>query len=115
MTRAAAADPLRPIPMLELSKGRPFGPPPAGAGFSPAAIERAWAEAQRDLGGLVPCEVRVVAADSSHYIQLERPDLVVGAVRRVVGGARAGSRCPAPPGGGAHGTDGGGGRLPGTA
>jgi pimeloyl-ACP methyl ester carboxylesterase len=90
MRRAMAATPLRPMPLVVLSKGEPFDLssfpdlPPA----LPAAVERAWRGGQAYLARLLPGARRFTVGDSSHYIQLERPDLVVTAIRGVVEAAR---------------------------
>jgi pimeloyl-ACP methyl ester carboxylesterase len=84
-----AAKPLRPLPLVVLSKGRPFDlPPTLPAGFSVAAYERAWQAGQNGLARLEPGAPHVIARASGHYIQLQQPELVIRAVRRVVQKAR---------------------------
>jgi pimeloyl-ACP methyl ester carboxylesterase len=56
----------------------------------------AWQQMQEELGRLSTSGRRVVAKNSGHYIQLDRPDLVVDAVRRVVEQARQALQPPAP-------------------
>ncbi len=61
--------------------------PHVGAGFPPgdaAAAERAWTEMQQQLTHLSSDSRRIVAKGSGHYIQVYRPDLVIGAIRDVV-------------------------------
>jgi pimeloyl-ACP methyl ester carboxylesterase len=99
MLRADAARPMRPVPMVVLSTSGPFGPADNPPGFSVPLLARGWRAAQRELQRAVPCAARTVAR-TSHYIQLDRPQLVVEAIRRVAGAVRAGSRCPLPPGAG---------------
>jgi pimeloyl-ACP methyl ester carboxylesterase len=92
MARAAAARPPRPVPLVVLTKGRPFGLP-STPGVTAAAVERAWRLAQDELPELSPCASHVVAASSDHYIQLHQPRLVVEAVRQVVGAVRDRAPC----------------------
>ena len=88
LRQATAARPLRAVPVVVLSKGEPFGLPEAALGFAPAALERAWRGAQGDLAALVPNAHHVLAAESSHYVQLQQPDLVIAGVREVVAAVR---------------------------
>ena len=88
---AAAARPLRPLPLVVLSRGR--GPEAAEApeGFPPEALaaqERLWQELQASLAALTPGARHVVATQSGHYVQLEQPELVIAAVREVVEAVR---------------------------
>jgi pimeloyl-ACP methyl ester carboxylesterase len=86
MRRAAAARPPRlTLPLVVLSKGRPFDlPPGAQLGFPIAELDRAWASAQDELATLLPYARHVVATESGHNIHVEQPELVIRAVRRVV-------------------------------
>ncbi|HEU5433877.1 MAG TPA: alpha/beta hydrolase [Thermomicrobiales bacterium] len=89
MRQAAAAHPLRRMPLIVLSRGKPVQlPPHVPADFSPAAFETAWRAGQNQLAALEPDARHVIAADSDHYIQLEQPDLVVAAIRKVVNAVR---------------------------
>ncbi len=51
----------------------------------------AWEKMQQELAQLSTRGTRVVARNSSHYIQEDRPDLVIDAVRSVVEQARGGA------------------------
>ncbi len=84
----ATATPLSSLPLVVVSKGQPFGIPAEALGFDPAALETAWAAAQEGLAGLLPDAPLVVAERSAHYVQLEQPELVIGAIRRVVAAVR---------------------------
>lgn len=76
--------PPRRIPLIVLSHGQPFGiPAPLGP-----AVERAWSKGQRYLASLEPDTPHIVATKSGHYIQVEDPQLVIHAIRRVVVAAR---------------------------
>ena len=88
MRRAAAASPPRPMPLVVLSHGRPFGVPADALGFPPEALERAWAAGQAELAALAPGARHVVAAESGHSIQLQQPELVIDAIRQVVEAVR---------------------------
>jgi pimeloyl-ACP methyl ester carboxylesterase len=81
---AAGASPLPPIPYEVLSKGQPFGLEGDTPGFTIDQLETAWPEAQTDLAELLPDTPHFTVAGSSHYIQLQRPDLVIAAIAQVV-------------------------------
>lgn len=78
---ATTAHPLRPMPLVVLTHGRPFTWP---AGFPVAALEALWSRLQHKLAALVPHARLVVATQSGHDIQLDQPDLVTDAIRQVV-------------------------------
>jgi pimeloyl-ACP methyl ester carboxylesterase len=88
MRRAAESSPLRPMPLVVLSHGQPFGLDEAALGFSPDALERAWATAQAELASLTPDARHIVAERSGHYIQLDEPELVIDTIRQVVEAVR---------------------------
>ena len=88
MTTAAAAHPLPALPLVVLAHGEPFGVPEARLGFSPQVLERAWRTAQERLADLVPDARFVIAERSSHYVQLQEPELVIDAVWSVVEAVR---------------------------
>jgi hypothetical protein len=97
MLRAKTARPLRPtLPLVVLSHGLP---PPRDVELPPgypdvATLERASRTAQNWLGGLLPYARHVIAQRSGHYIQTAQPELVIDAVRRVLGMVRpAAVRC----------------------
>ena len=48
----------------------------------------AWSQMQKELVGLSSLSTQVIAKGSGHYIQLDRPDVVVEAVRGVVAKVR---------------------------
>ena len=49
----------------------------------------AWEKMQQELAHLSTRGTQAIAKGSSHYIQLDRPDMVVDAIRAVVDQARA--------------------------
>jgi pimeloyl-ACP methyl ester carboxylesterase len=95
MRKAAAARPLRPLPLIVLSRGLPMELPPDASAKLPANFaaeqEKIWRTSQDELVALVPGAEHVVATKSGHYIQTMEPDLVIAAVRQVVEAARRGS------------------------
>ncbi len=88
--KAVAAQPIRPIPLFVLTQGQPFdlGPwQPLPVDF-PAALNRAWHTGQDALATLAPNAKHTVATKSSHYIQIQEPQLVIDAIRDVVAAVR---------------------------
>jgi pimeloyl-ACP methyl ester carboxylesterase len=88
MRKAAAASPLRPMPLAVLAHGLPFTVPDT-SGFTSAELERYLRIANEDLATLVPAARLFVAADSGHDIHQDQPRLVIEAIRQVVEGVRA--------------------------
>jgi len=72
--QAVAASTLGDLPLVVLS------------GDHLAAPYTDW---QRDLAQLSSCGRHVVASDSGHWIHLDHPELVTGAIREVVATARS--------------------------
>lgn len=99
---AVAASPLRPIPLVVLSRGQAMAmPADLPGGLSGEMLEDAWQTAQDGLAGLLPDARHVIATESEHYIQLQQPELVIDAVREVVDAVRdpatwAGAGTPLP-------------------
>jgi pimeloyl-ACP methyl ester carboxylesterase len=89
MRAASKATPLSPIPFIVISKGKPFALPPGLPDWLPATLERAWNKGQDELARLLPNTPHRIAAKSSHYVQIEEPQLVIDAIRQVVEAARA--------------------------
>ena len=73
MRKEAAARPLRPMPLIVLSRGRPYELPPDAAAKLPANFsadqERIWRNCQDKLAALVPGAKHVIASKSEHYIR----------------------------------------------
>jgi pimeloyl-ACP methyl ester carboxylesterase len=70
-------------PLIVLTRGRPVGAP----GVPPSAVpamEAAWKAGHDRLAALSTHGIDVVVSDTGHYIQVEQPDAVIDAVRRVV-------------------------------
>ena len=80
------------LPVIVLSKSHldPETVPP-GPGITPAVLqdyERTSEQLQRELAALSTHGKRMVAAGSGHYVQLDRPDLVSGAIAELLAAAR---------------------------
>ncbi len=86
--KAVESSPLPRIPVAIVSKGLPFGISAEVLGFDPEILERAWSDAQEGLAGLVPGARHIVADQSSHYVQLEQPELVSDAILGVLEAVR---------------------------
>jgi pimeloyl-ACP methyl ester carboxylesterase len=74
------------LPLIVLSHD-----PEMGAGFPPADAARAellWTQMQEELKGLSTNSKRIVAKGSGHYVEVYRPELVVGAIEETVNSAR---------------------------
>jgi pimeloyl-ACP methyl ester carboxylesterase len=84
MREAAAASPLRPLPLVVLTHGRPWDWP---LGY-PAALEAVWLPLQKELAALVPDGRLVVAEQSGHFIPGDQPELVIAAIQEVVEAVR---------------------------
>ena len=86
---ATAATPLRPIPLVVLSRGQVMQmPTDLPGGLTGEGLEHAWTVEQDRLAALLPDARHVVAHESEHYIQLQQPELVIEAVREVVDAVR---------------------------
>jgi pimeloyl-ACP methyl ester carboxylesterase len=82
---AAAAAPLRPMPLVVITHGRPWSWPP---GYPAAALEAVWLPLQEQLAALTPDGRLVVAAHSGHFIPGDQPELVTAAIGQVVDAVR---------------------------
>ncbi len=88
MGQAAAAKPLRLMPLVVLSHTQPFELPSDVPPEFPKALEQAWQAGQNKLAALVPGARHVFATESGHYIQQQQPELVINAIREVVTAVR---------------------------
>jgi pimeloyl-ACP methyl ester carboxylesterase len=89
MRRAAAAAPLRPMPLAVLAHGRPFDLGKETEGFSSDSLETVLRTANEQMARLVPNARFFVAKDSGHDIHQDQPELVTEAIRQVVVGVRS--------------------------
>lgn len=87
MRKAAAASPLRPMPLAVLAHGKAF-PLPEGSGFTSEELESLLRKANEDLATLVPNARFTIASESGHDIHQDQPQLVIEAIRQVVAGVR---------------------------
>jgi len=90
MRIAAEATPLQNIPFVVLSKGLPFGLEGELPGFTIEELESAWVAAQDQLAMLLPNTPHETVTDASHYVQLQRPDVVIAAIKSVIEAVRTG-------------------------
>jgi hypothetical protein len=75
------------LPLIVLS----HDPDRPSSEFSPEVAKptnEAWEQMQEELARLSTRGMQIVAKNSAHYIQNDRPDLVIDAVRKVVEQAR---------------------------
>jgi pimeloyl-ACP methyl ester carboxylesterase len=90
--RAVAAHPLPELPLAVLARGREDEAPPELVADLPPGLLETAAETgragQERVAALVPDARLVIASESSHYIQLQQPALVIEAIRQVVEGVR---------------------------
>ena len=79
---ATAVSPLRPQPLVVLSRGQTMEmPADLPGGLTGEGLEQAWTVEQDRLAALLPDARHVIAHESEHYIQLQQPELVIAAVR----------------------------------
>ena len=76
-----------PLAVLSHDPDKPSSDLPSG--FA-KAISEAWEQMQVELSHLSTRGTQKVARNSAHYIQIDRPDVVIDAVRNVVSQARLG-------------------------
>ena len=84
--RAAEVTNLGDIPLVVLSHGD--NPVPFLSEADNQKLEQAWQAMQTELAAQSSNSKQIVAEDSGHYIQLDQPQLVIDAVREVVGMAQ---------------------------
>jgi pimeloyl-ACP methyl ester carboxylesterase len=93
--QTAATAPLGDLPLAVLS----HDPDRPSADLSPDAAKAAndaWEKMQEELAHLSSRGTQAIAKGSSHYIQIDRPEVVIDAVHGVVEQARAQQSTPAP-------------------
>lgn len=73
---------------LPLAHGKSPGPPPGATPAQERRLEAAWRSMQDDLARLSTHSAYRVVDDATHFIQLDRPDVVVAAVDEVVDAVR---------------------------
>jgi len=87
LTQARAAVPLPTVPVVLLTgmADEPDKTPEA---------KQLWLDLHNEWLSTIPHADHVITKKSGHYIQVEEPELVVGAVRQVIGNVRGKSRRP---------------------
>jgi len=93
--QTAATGSLGDLPLVVLSHD-PGTPQPDLPEDLVKPTNEAWRQMQEELAHLSTRGKQVIAKDSGHYIQLDRPELVIEAVRSVVDQARQSSPAPEP-------------------
>ena len=90
--RALARTTLPAIPIVVLAKDRPFHLEGLGipAGFG-EKLDAAWRRAQQQLAASI-AHVPLTVVETSHNISVERPDVVIDAIRRVVEAVQSGRK-----------------------
>jgi pimeloyl-ACP methyl ester carboxylesterase len=87
--KATSRTPLRPMPLVVLSRGQAMAmPPDLPGGLTGERLEQDWTAEQDRLADLLPDARQVIARESEHYIQLQQPELVIEAIREVVDAVR---------------------------
>ena len=84
---AAQITSLGDLPLMVLSHGQPMAMPGLAEAVNQAS-EQLWQQLQAELAALSSRGRLVVAEGSGHYLQLERPELVIDAIAEVVTAAR---------------------------
>ena len=77
-----AAPPLPDMPIIVIRHGSPFE---GGADWPTEKVETLWEELQNDLTKLSPQGKVIVAENSHHRIEEDRPDVVIDAIQEVFG------------------------------
>lgn len=86
--------PLRPMPLVVVAHGIPFGDP--FPGWPSDTMEAVMTALQQDLATLVPNARLEVATESGHNIHQDQPELVIDAIKQVVTAVRDPSTWAAP-------------------
>jgi pimeloyl-ACP methyl ester carboxylesterase len=93
--RALARTTLPAIPIVVLTKDRPFDLSPLAGRGVPAGfgekLDAAWRRAQQQLAASI-AHVPLTVVETSHNVSIERPDVVIDAIRRVVEAVRSGRK-----------------------
>jgi pimeloyl-ACP methyl ester carboxylesterase len=81
--QTAATGSLRDLPLAVLSSDPNMPQPDIPEDLVKPASD-AWQQMQKELAQLSTRSTQVIAKNSGHYIQLDRPDLVIDAVHNIV-------------------------------
>ena len=80
------------IPLIVLSHDPQTALGPGAPSPSELHVEILWTQMQKELAQLSSRGTQIVAKDSNHYIQIDRPDVVIGAIHKVLDEAERKSR-----------------------
>jgi len=83
--RVRSAGPIPALALTVLSAGGRSGSPVSPANTKMVEAEK---EMQNELAGLTPNSTHIVVEESGHFIQKDRPEVVVNAIRSVVEAVR---------------------------
>lgn len=86
MQQLAKTTPLHTMPLTVLSRGKPIDLSiyELDGNMTSEQMEKAWSESQNKLVLLMPDAKHVIATNSSHYIQVTEPELIIDAVHEMV-------------------------------
>jgi pimeloyl-ACP methyl ester carboxylesterase len=85
MEETAAKTPLKPMPLIILSRGLPADlPVQKNSELTSKVLEEAWRTGQNQLASLVPQAEQVIATKSQHDIMLTQPELIINAIHKMV-------------------------------
>jgi pimeloyl-ACP methyl ester carboxylesterase len=76
------------IPLVVLTQGTPYGPDAVAVPSTAPAAYRLHLELQRELARRSPRGRHVIAEKSGHAVHQDRPELVVQAIREVLGASK---------------------------
>jgi pimeloyl-ACP methyl ester carboxylesterase len=84
VNQVGAAPPLRPMPVTVLVHGKPETEAPGVTSTDLDAVNRISPQAEAVFAASVPGARLVTVPDTTHYIQIERPDVVIDTIRQVI-------------------------------
>ena len=90
-----AADRSLHVPLVVISAGR--SRPMGRTRRQREEMSRAWEEMQTEMVALSPYGKRIIARNSSHYVQRDEPEVVVAAIEEVLTGLRRAAASPGAP------------------
>lgn len=85
-----AAPPLPAIPLAVMSKTEPFATSPTVPPEIRQRLEEVWPAVQDALVRLEPRTPHILATGSDHYVQINDPDLTIGAIRLILDRVKTG-------------------------
>lgn len=73
------------IPLIVLTQGRPYGPDMVAVPSIAPKAYQLHLDLQRELAGRSPRGKQIMAEKSGHFIHQDEPELVIAAIRQVIG------------------------------